>query len=129
MEGLNSPCGGNGPSPKRQRTQAMEEQGCSPQVNDSHEDLADHATKRHAAADIAPEAETEGGPQLSEGFDTMTETVKAGMFMIQSRTQAADAKVVKPCLSCTAGQTEIVLSPRWSSNLLPVNDANTLKTN
>lgn len=108
MEGLNSPCGGNRPSPKRQRTQAVEEQGCPPQVNDSHEDLTDHATKRHAATDIAPETETES-PQLSEGFDTMTETVKAGMFMIQSRTQAADAKVVKLCLSCTARQAEIVL--------------------
>ena len=109
MEGLNSSCGGNGPSPKRQRTQAVEEQGCPTQINDSHEDLTDHAAKRHAAADIAPETETEGGPQLSEGFDNMTETVKAGMFMIQSRTQAADAKVAKLCLSCTAGQTEIVL--------------------
>ena len=97
MDGLNTPGGGNGPSPKRQRTQVVNGQVCPPHVNDSHEDPTENRTKGLANTDAAPETETEGGPQLSAGFDNMTETVKAGMFMIQSRTQAADAKVVELC--------------------------------
>ena len=77
----------------------MDGQFCPPHVNDSHEDLTGNGPEGLANADAAPEAETEEGPQLSqsEDFDNMTETVKAGMFMIQSRTQAADAKVVELC--------------------------------
>ena len=108
MDGLNAPRGGNGPSPKRQRTQVVEGQICPTHIDDSREDLADNGTKRLATADPAPEAETEGGPQLTqnEGLNNMTETVKAGMFMIQSRTQAADARVI---VLHTMFETEIVL--------------------
>ena len=99
MDGLNTPSGGNGPSPKRQRTQVVDEQDCPPPEIGSHEDLVNKGTERLAPDETALEAETEGGPQLSEGFDNMTETVKAGMFMIQSRTQAADAKVDQAVLA------------------------------
>ena len=95
MDGLNTPSGGHGPSSKRQRTQMVDGQVCLPHINESHKDLTDNETERLATSDTAPEAGTEEGPQLSEGFDNMTETVKAGMFMIQSRTQAADVKVVE----------------------------------
>ena len=109
MDGLNSPIGGNGPSPKRQRTQVVNGQVCPPHANDSHEDLTDNGTERLATMDAAPEAETEEGLQLGEGFGNMTETVKAGMFMIKSRTQAADGKVVEIFLLCTTVATYMVL--------------------
>lgn len=129
MDGLNTPSGGNGPSPKRQRTQVVDGQVCPPHGNESHQDLTDNETERVAAIDAAPEAGTEGGPQLSEGFDNMTETVKAGMFMIQSRTQAADIKVLEISLprAHTIAHTGMVcltlLILCSSSTVITMNDA------
>lgn len=95
---MDTPSGGTGPSPKRQRTHEADGQDRPEPSNGSLNDRTENGPERPATADAAHEAETEGGPQLSESFDNMTETVKAGMFMIHSRAQAADAKVVKLCL-------------------------------
>ena len=91
MDNLDTSSGG--PSPKRQRTQVADGQDSVP-FSRSQGDRAENGTERPAATDAAHEAEPEEGPQLSESLDNLTETVKAGMFMIHSRTQAADAKVV-----------------------------------
>ncbi|KAL3149406.1 hypothetical protein ABBQ32_002202 [Trebouxia sp. C0010 RCD-2024] len=90
---MDTPSGGTGPSPKRQRTHEADGQDRPEPSNGSLNDRTENGPERPATADAAHEAETEGGPQLSESFDNMTETVKAGMFMIHSRAQAADAKV------------------------------------
>lgn len=85
--------GGDGPATKRSRTQGLQGQDNGlPATENNTEHQQDEA--QHHASDVdqnGPEAEA--GPQLSEDLDSMTETVKAGMFMIQSRTEAADAKV------------------------------------
>lgn len=96
---MDTPSGGNGSSPKRQRTHVADGQNCSVPSSGSQDDHTKNGLEHPAVTDAAHETETEGGPQLNESFDNMTETVKAGMFMIHSRTQAADAKVVSLCLS------------------------------
>lgn len=98
MDNLVPPSGGNGSSPKRQRIQPAAGQDCSVPSTGSQDERTENGTEGHAINDAAHEVEPEGGPQLSDSFDNMTETVKAGMLMIHSRTQAADAKVIMRCL-------------------------------
>ena len=95
MDDRMTPSGGDGPATKRPRTQGQE--GHDNRVTDiesNTEHQQDEAQQHERNGDQTGQ-EAEPGPQLGKDLDNMTETVKAGVFMIQSRTQAADAKVSK----------------------------------
>jgi len=96
-QALNPVSGGDGPSAKKQRFQNAEGQG--DQVNDSQcpDQLHDSAAEQHSSAEAQDGSEGEAGPQLTEDFDSMTDTVKTGIYMMQTRTQAVDEKVDMHC--------------------------------
>ncbi|KAL0031952.1 hypothetical protein WJX79_008178 [Trebouxia sp. C0005] len=93
VQALNSVSGGDGPSAKKQRTQVAEGQG--DQTNDSQcpDQLDDRAIEQHSSAEAQDGSKGEAGPQLTEDFDSLTDTVKAGIYMMQTRTQAVDEKI------------------------------------
>ncbi|KAL0055321.1 hypothetical protein WJX82_010613 [Trebouxia sp. C0006] len=92
-QALNPASGGDGPSAKKQRFQNAEGQG--DQVNDSQcpDQLDNSAAEQHSSAEAQDGSKGEAGPQLTEDFDSMTDTVKAGIYMMQTRTQAVDEKI------------------------------------
>ncbi len=98
-QALNSVSGGDGPSAKKQRTQNAKGQG--DQMNDSQcpDQLDDSAAEQQSSAEAQDGSKGEAGPQLTEDFDSMTDTVKAGIYMMQTRTQAVDEKVDMHCWS------------------------------
>ncbi|DBA97127.1 hypothetical protein WJX77_012127 [Trebouxia sp. C0004] len=92
-QALNPASGGDGPSAKKQRTQNAE--GQRDEMNDSKcpDQLDDSAAEQHSSAEAQDGLKGEAGPQLTENFDSMTDTVKAGIYMMQTKTQAVDEKI------------------------------------
>ena len=100
MSGLEHISGGDGISPKRRRTQKSSWPGSQSPVAEEGRELAEDDPQGNDAPGLQDSAEAGTGPQPAEDFESMTETVKTGLFMIQSRTEAADAKV-RTQLACT----------------------------
>ena len=98
-QALNPVSGGDAPSAKKSRTQNAEGQG--DQVNDSQcpNQLNDSTAEQQSSAEAHEGSKGEAGPQLTEDFDSMTDTVKAGIYMMQTRTEAVDEKVDMHCWS------------------------------
>ena len=99
MDGGHPNSGGEGPVNKRPRTEGLGGQDDLLALTDARDESQQVDTGADAAVDAASEAEAATGPQLTEDLDSMTETVRAGMFMMQTRAQAADAKVSHLCIS------------------------------
>ena len=95
---LNPASGGDGPSAKKQRTQTADGLESGLHDNQYPHELADGHAEHHATAEAHDGSEGEAGPQLTEDFDSTTDTVKAGIYMMQSRTQAVNEKVRMLCL-------------------------------
>ena len=95
---LNPASGGDGPSTKKQRTQNADGQENGVHENQYPQELAGSHVEQHAAAEAHDGSEQEAGPQLTNDFDNTTDTVKAGIYMMQSRTQAVNEKVHSACL-------------------------------
>ena len=90
---LNTASGGTGPSTKKQRTQTADDQGNLLHDHRHGDERVDHDTQQCASADGQKGSQGQASPQLTEDFDSMTDTVKAGIYMLQARTQAVDEKV------------------------------------
>ncbi len=99
---LNSASGGDGPSAKKQRTHTPSGLENDLHGNQQYDEPVEDGADQDASAEGQDGSDGEAGPQLTEDFENMTDTVKAGIYMMQTRTQAIDEKVHRYCCSVIA---------------------------
>ena len=90
--------GASQPSAKKLRVQNSDAREPSPPDSEQYTDNSRTAQQQSQGAQSQDGVEGEEGPQLTTDPESMTDTVRAGIYMMQTRKKAVETQV--ECLTC-----------------------------
>ena len=101
---LSGPCltsngGADARSVKKMRMQSADERQHSLRDGEQHDDMNDKAVQQSCSAQGQEDLEGEAGPQQTTDHACMIDTVRTGVYMMQTRKKAIDAKVQQSLLA------------------------------